>query len=171
MAKIKLKNPKKLAGAIIKLVIVIAVIITAVSVVKCLTGNSVKKDIEKLENQKVTIISKEIVPYKGDDVYTLTTLNPTDVITFRVVYTYQLNENKTIKKHPVETGIKVEASDAALAGILNNVVTIPQGVEKNANVTLKVSYSEDKSITKEFTYEIISDSTPPADQSGTDTAE
>lgn len=157
MAKIRLKNPKRLAGAVIKLVIAIAVIIAAVSAVKHFTGSSVKKDIEKLENQKVTIISKEIVPYKGDDAYTLTTLNPTDVITFRVVYTYQLNESKTIKKHPVETGIRVEASDAALAGILNNVATIPQGVEKNTNITFKVSYSEDKSITKEFTYEIISD--------------
>lgn len=90
MAKIRLKNPKKLLSAVVKLIIIIVVIIAAILLVKHFAGNSVKKEIEKLENQKITIINKEIVAYKGDDAYTLNTLNPGDVLQFKVVYQLSL---------------------------------------------------------------------------------
>lgn len=163
MAKVKLKNPQKLISSLLKLVIVILIIVLLTTLLGKLGKDSVKKDIEKVENQKVTIISKQIAPYMGDDAYTLTTLNPKDVINFKVIYTYQLNDSKTIKNYSVEAGVSVKVSDAALAGVKDNEITVSQGVEKNSTLTVTASYNKDKSLTKDFVFEIISDANPPED--------
>ena len=44
-----------------------------------------------------------------------TVLSAGDVITYKVVYKYQLKESKTIKNHPVEEGVSITVSDPAYA--------------------------------------------------------
>lgn len=169
--KIVIKNRKKFVSGIIKLVAVIALIVVCVIFVKNLSSNSVKKQIEKLEGQKVKMIGQEIVAYIGENEFTQTDLNTKDVISFKVEYTYMLTEGPYLvtKYYTTSDGISIKISDTALAGLTSDKtgVQIQEGISEDKTVTFTVSYDKNKDITKDFTYTIKSDATVPDDSSTT----
>lgn len=160
--KIRLKSPKKLAWSLVKLVVIVAAVIIAVTLIKNIGSDPVVKDLKKLEGQDVKVITTEIVAYKGEDVYKDTTLKAGDVLTFKVVYKYQLVESQIIKNHPVGDGVSVVISDAAYAdpGETSNAVKIREGIVQDTPITFTVSYSHNKALVKDFTYTVLSDVAP-----------
>lgn len=160
--RIRLAHPEKLIAAILKLAAVIAVIVLAVHFISGLGKDPVARELKKLEGQDVSIISSEIVPYKGDVQYKETVLNAGDVITYKVVYKYQLKEAKTIKNHPVEDGVSITVSDPAYAEETDakNVLKVKTGITQETTITVQVTYSRNKDLVKEYTYTLMPDMAP-----------
>ncbi|MBO7699733.1 MAG: hypothetical protein J6S47_01475 [Eubacteriaceae bacterium] len=160
--RIRLTQPKKLIGALLKLALVIAVVVVAVHFISGFGKDPVIKELKKLEGQDVSIISSEIVPYKGDVQYKETVLSAGDVITYKVVYKYQLKESKTIKNHPVEEGVSITVSDPAYAEETEekNVLKVKTGITQETPLTVKVTYSRNKDMVKEYNYTIRPDMAP-----------
>lgn len=157
--KIRLKSPKKLAWSLVRLAVFAAIIVFAVMFISGLGADPVEKELKKLEVQDIKIIDTRIAVYKGEDEYKGTELKAGDVLSFRVVYKYQLLESQTVKNHPVETGVSVVISDPAYAdpGEKSNTIRIREGISQDTPITFKVSYSEKRDLVGEFTFTILSD--------------
>ena len=165
--KIRLKSPKKLAWSLVKLAVFAAVIVFAVMFLSGLGADPVEKELKKLEVQDIKVIETRIAVYKGEDEYKGTELKAGDVLSFKVIYKYQLTESQVVKNHPVETGVSVVISDPAYAdpGEKPNTVKVREGISQDTPITFKVGYSENRDLVKEFTFTILSD-TAPADEDG-----
>jgi len=159
--RVRIADPGKFAGSMLKLVLVIAVIVFAVRFLGNLGKDPVARQLKKLEGQDVQIISTEILVYKGDNQYKDDTLRGGDVLVFKVNYKYQLMESKNIKNHPVEDGVTVTIDEASAAyaeqGETPNTVKIRTGITQDTPITLKVSYSGNKDLVKEYNYTVLSD--------------
>ncbi len=150
--KIKLKSPKKLFGFFIVLLIIIALIFGGVKLFNVLFVDSVIKDIQTLENQKVTLIDKQIKQYMGENETNATTLSAENIVTYRVIYRYQL-QNGTIKNYPVDTGLTIEVSDTAYATVVKNTIVIPTGISQKQELKVTVKYKKIDDVVYTYTVE------------------
>lgn len=165
--RIVLKDTKKFTSAIIKLLIVVILIIACVTIVKNFSSDSVKKQIEKQEGQKIDIKYQQIVAYIGENKLNSTEVKTKDIISFKVEYTYQLTEgtNKAVKYYTTSDGIDIKISDSALAGLTSDKtsVQIQEGVTEDKQITFTITYDKNKDLKKDFTYTIKSDAVKPDD--------
>ena len=153
--KIKLKNPKKLLGFFAAVLLLAALIFGGIKLANLLFVDSVLKDIQTLENQKVTLIDKQIKQYMGENEFSGTSLDAENIVIYRVIYRYQL-QNGTIKNYPVDTGLTIEVSDAAYATVVKNTIVIPNGITQQQDITVTVKYKKLDDV--KYTYKV----NPPA---------
>ena len=165
-AKIKIKKPGRLIFAVLLVAVIIAAIIILPSY---LGGDKIQKEIEAIEGQKVTVLSKEIKLYQGEaelnytDSTTPIILKPGQYITFKVVYQYKNDTTGKINSYRVESGISIKVSNTSLATIVNdNSLQIPNTIttESTFNATVSFKGVDNKTYSFKISPDVV---TPPDD--------
>ena len=140
--KVKLGNPKRL---LLSLLILVAVILGIFFLLRACGADATQAEIEKLEQQEVTIISKEIKPSIADS-----EIKAGDIVTFQAEYKYSL-ANGTVKNFTKKEGLKIETSDASLGTVVNNGVQITNAAADGDKISISVKY---EGMSKTFEYQI-----------------
>lgn len=134
-------------------ILVVILIFAGIKIVQTAASDPTVKELNKLEGQKVEIISSKIVASVSDG-----EVLAEDVINFSVSYNYRLLSG-TIKQYTQESGLKIKVSDTALAATVNNSsIQITNGAQDGAQLTVTVTY---KKLSQTFNYTI---KTPQAQQ-------
>ncbi len=120
--KIRIVNKTKLFSSAAILLLAIVLLVTFVS---SLSGDKIEKQIEKLEDQKITILDRRF----ECSIKNSTTVELGDTISFKLVYYYQTDDS-SIRSHSVTEDVEVsikgvtEDNPSKSASVNGNSLTI-----------------------------------------------
>lgn len=140
------QRPKRKRMITIGIIAAVLVIGVVAGLLDFGTYDPTQKEIENMEGQKVTIISKKIISSVNSK-----NVTAGSVIDYSVYYNYSLSGG-SVKSYSQETGLKIKISPPSLAAIENNnSVTIANGAKSGATLKVTVKY---KKLSEVFDYTI-----------------